>query len=206
MSDAHRFATILRRAPAADRVILVVTFGLTVFADLVVAVNVGVILAVLHFLRRMSESVETHAVESHTLAAELADMGEPALPAGVLVYEIAGPMFFGAVENFQRALLESNTLPRALVLRLNRVPFMDITGIQTLEEVIATLRRRQVTVLLCEANARVLGKLRRAGVVPAEAGERHARYHDTLGAALREAAAATAGTDEPSAGAAHRSP
>jgi SulP family sulfate permease len=165
MSDVKHFGHILRRAPPADRAILLITFLLTVFADLVVAVNVGVILAVLHFLRRMSETVETQPVSGPALAVELAKLGWPQLPPGVLVYEIAGPMFFGAVEKFERALLETHTLPRVLILRLDRVPFMDITGIQTLEEVIAALRKQKVAVVLCEANVRVLAKLENAGLL-----------------------------------------
>jgi SulP family sulfate permease len=181
MSDVKHFAHILRRAPRADRLILAITFLLTVFADLVVAVNVGVILAILHFLRRMAESVETQPVQGAALAAELARLGRTALPPGVLVYEIAGPMFFGAVEKFERALLETHTLPRKLILRLDRVPFMDITGIQTLQEVLTALCRRQVEVELCEANERVLAKLQQAGVI---GGAGDPRYFQTLGAAL----------------------
>lgn len=165
MSEAHHFSDILKKAPRADRVILVITFLLTVFADLVVAVNVGVILAILHFLRRMAEVVETKEMDTLALQSELAQHGVDRLPAGVMVYEIAGPMFFGAVENFERALLQTHTDPKALIIRMLRVPFMDITGIQTLEAVIAKLRKRGIQVVLSEANTRVLGKLRRAGVI-----------------------------------------
>ncbi len=165
MSEAKHFAHILQTAPGADRGILVITFLLTVFADLVVAVNVGVILAILQFLRRMSETVETQRVEPEDLRAELARDGISNLPEGIAVYEVAGPMFFAVVENFERALLQTHTDPRVLIVRLRRVPFMDITGIQTLEEVIGKLRRRGVRVILCEANERVEGKLRKAGVL-----------------------------------------
>ncbi|MBA3589199.1 SulP family inorganic anion transporter [Methylibium sp.] len=167
MSEARHFARILRRAPNADRAILVITFGLTVFADLVVAVNVGVILAIMQFMRRMADSVETQPVHAPALMSELAEHGLVELPPGVLVYEIAGPMFFGAVEHFERALLQTHADPQTLIIRLHRVPFMDITGIQTLEEVIDKLRKRGLRVLLTEANGRVLGKLRKAGVVAA---------------------------------------
>lgn len=165
MSEAHHFAEILKKAPRADRAILLITFVLTVVADLVVAVNVGVILAILHFLRRMVEVVETKEMDAQALQPELAQQGIGHLPSGVMVYEIAGPMFFGAVENFERALLQTHTDPTALVIRLRRVPFMDITGIQTLESVIAKLRRRGIQAVLSEANTRVLGKLRRAGML-----------------------------------------
>ena len=195
MSEVKHFAHMLRRAPFADRVILVVTFLLTVFADLVVAVNVGVILAVLHFLRRMSETVETQPVDARSLRAELADLGVSDLPRGVLVYEIAGPIFFAAVENFERALLATHTLPTTLILRLHRVPFMDITGIQTLEEVMAELRRRGVRVVLCEANARVLAKLVTAAVLDGETDNAHRM-------SLREALLA-AGVGQPANDVAH---
>lgn len=165
MSEAHHFAYILKKAPRADRAILLITFLLTVFADLVVAVNVGVILAILHFLRRMAEVVETKEMDTEALQSELAQHGVERLPPGMMVYEIAGPMFFGAVENFERALLQTHTDPKALIIRLRRVPFMDITGIQTLEAVIAKLRRRGIEVVLCEANTRVKEKLHRAGVI-----------------------------------------
>jgi SulP family sulfate permease len=169
MSESRRFVMLLERAPLADRAILIITFLLTVFADLVVAVNVGVILAVLQFLRRMAETVETQPVASRALKVELSELGAAALPASVVVYEIAGPMFFGAVENFRRPLLEMRPVPETLILRLDRVPFMDITGIQTLEEVIGKLRKRGVLVLLSEANSRVYAKLQTAVVLGAGA-------------------------------------
>ena len=165
MSEVKHFAHLLKTAPIADRLILLITFVLTVFADLVVAVNVGMILAILHFLRRMSDAVETLPVDETELHTELARHGIQHLPPDLLVYEIAGPMFFGAVENFERALVQTQADPKTLIIRLRRVPFMDITGIQVLEEVMQKLRLRGIRVMLCEANERVLAKLQRAGVI-----------------------------------------
>ena len=165
MSEVKHFAHLLKTAPIADRLILLITFVLTVFADLVVAVNVGMILAILHFLRRMSDAVETLPVDETELHTELARHGIQHLPPDLLVYEIAGPMFFGAVENFERALVQTQADPKILIIRLRRVPFMDITGIQVLEEVMQKLRRRGIRVMLCEANERVLAKLQRAAVI-----------------------------------------
>jgi SulP family sulfate permease len=165
MSEVKHFAHLLKTAPIADRLILLITFVLTVFADLVVAVNVGMILAILHFLRRMSDAVETLPVDETELHSELAQHGIQHLPPDLLVYEIAGPMFFGAVENFERALVQTQADPKILIIRLRRVPFMDITGIQVLEEVMQKLRLRGIRVMLCEANERVLAKLQRAGVI-----------------------------------------
>jgi len=165
MSEVRRFAHMVRRAPAADVAILLVTFGLTVFVDLVVAVNIGVILATLHFLRRMSASVEVQPVGAQELHEELAARGAGPLPPDVLVYKVEGPFFFGAVENFERALSFTHTDPRVLVLRLRWVPFMDITGVQALEEAIEDLQRRGVRVMITGANPRVTEKLEKAGVI-----------------------------------------
>ncbi|CAM4028382.1 Sodium-independent anion transporter [Bordetella tumbae] len=162
MSDLRHFGRMLRRAPRADVVILLVTFALTVFADLVVAVNIGVILATLHFLRRMASSVGVQQMGRDELSRELAANAGIDVPDGVLVYTIEGPLFFAAVENFERALDNTNTDPRVLVLCLRRVPFVDVTGLQVLEDVIVRLRSRGVRVLLAEANTRVRGKLRKA--------------------------------------------
>ena len=173
MSEAGHFGHILKKAPRADRVILVITFLLTVFADLVVAVNVGVLLAVLHVIRRMTETFDAHPADDKLLARH----GVDALPADTLVYDIEGPLFFGAVENLERALLSTHTDPKTLVIRLRLVPFMDITGIQTLENVIAKLARRGIQVVICEANTRVRHKLEKAGVL----GEASlVRYADNL--------------------------
>ena len=165
MSEAKHFVRMARRAPRADVVILLVTFALTVFADLVVAVNIGVILATLQFLRRMATSVEVCQATEQELGQEFAHLGLIRLPPGVLVYTVEGPFFFGAVENFERALAGTHTDPSVLIIRLRWVPFMDITGLQTLDEVIRDLHKRRVRVMLVGANARVQAKLERAGIV-----------------------------------------
>ena len=164
MSEVRHFVHMVRRAPRADVVILLTTFGLTVFVDLVVAVNIGVILATLHFLRRMSASVEVQQEAAQELHEELAARGAGPLPPDVLVYKVEGPFFFGAVENFERALASTHTDPRVLILRLRWVPFMDITGVQALEEAIEDLHRRGVRVMITGANPRVAAKLDKAGV------------------------------------------
>jgi SulP family sulfate permease len=187
MSELKHFARMVRRAPRADVVILVITFVLTVFADLVVAVNIGVILATLHFLRRMAASVEVKPVAGRELAHALGQTQDASLPDGVLVYAIDGPFFFAAVGQFEHALAVTHPDPRAVVIRLGRVPFMDITGLQALEEVADKLRQRGVRVVMCEANDLVRSKLERAGI-PAMLGE--GGYADDLTSALRQCAPA----------------
>jgi sulfate permease, SulP family len=165
MSGARHFVRLVRQAPRADAVILLVTCLLTVFADLVVAVNIGVILAILQFLRRMAASVEVKQHSAQELSLEFAHQGMSHLPPRVLVYSIEGPFFFGAAETVERALIGTGSVPRVLIIRLLRVPFMDFTGLQRLQEVIQVLRTRGVRVILSDANVRVQGKLSRAGLL-----------------------------------------
>lgn len=165
MSEAKHFIKMVRRAPRADVVILLITFTLTVFADLVVAVNIGVILATLHFLRRMATSVQVRQATEQELTQEFSYKGLMNLPPGVLVFAVEGPFFFGAVENFERTLAGSHTDPENLIIRLRWVPFIDITGLQTLEEVIRDLQHRGVNVMLSGANERVAAKLLKAGII-----------------------------------------
>jgi len=162
MSEIPHFLKMVKRAPRADVTILLVTFFLTIFTDLVVAVNIGVILAMLHFLRRMSASVDVQQQGDVELQQELAQAGFSKLPAGLLVYAVEGPFFFGAVENFERALASTHTDPKVLIIRLERVPFMDMTGMQTLEEVVKDLHRRKVRVMLTGANPQLTAKLDKA--------------------------------------------
>lgn len=181
MSELKHFKRMVQRAPRADVAILLITFSLTVFSDLVIAVNIGVILAMLHFMRRMASSVEVQQVVEEALEGELRANGRTRLPPGVLVYTVEGPLFFGAAETFERALAQTHTDPRTLVIRLNRVPFMDITGLQTLEEVIQQLQQRNIVVKLCEANKTVLAKLEKTGILQ-RIGAEH--YHSEFHAAL----------------------
>lgn len=181
MSELHHFKRMVQRAPRADVAILLCTFVLTVFSDLVIAVNIGVILAMLHFLRRMASSVEVQQVVGEDLENELRGKGRGHLPAGVLIYTIEGPLFFGAAETFERALAQTHSDPRLLIIRLKHVPFMDITGLQTLEEVIGQLHKRGIVVKLCEANLKVHAKLERVGILHAIGAQ---NYHRDMSSAL----------------------
>jgi sulfate permease, SulP family len=150
MSEPHQVRTILRHAPPADRVVLVVTFLLTVFVDLVVAVNAGVILAVLHFLRRMSQSVRMR-----TLVDE----------DGTRVYQVEGPLFFAAVGLIELTVRGLPDSMRHWVLDLSQTPFIDETAIQALEEAVRSLRDRGIKTTLVAANDLVLKKLKAHGTL-----------------------------------------
>ena len=150
MSEPHRMVAMLKRAPVADRVILLVTFFLTVFADLVVAVNVGVVLAVLHFLRRMTQTVKIQLVED---------------TADYRVSKAVGPLFFGAVGPIE---LAARSVPDAVtkwVVDLSETPFIDATAIEALEDAIKNLKARGIAVTLAGANALVYRKLSTHGTL-----------------------------------------
>ena len=106
----------------------------------------------------------------------------------MLVYAINGPIFFAAVDSFEHALAATHTDPRALVLRLGRVPFIDITGIHALEEIAGNLAHRGVRVVFCEANTRVRTKLERANLI-GDGGSIH--HADSLADAIAILATAT---------------
>lgn len=166
MSDLSHFFRLARTAPKPDVAILLITFLLTVFADLVVAVNTGVMLAALLFMRRMAKAVLIE-VEPNEIAAEAKD-GEalppsPALPPDMLMYSIDGPFFFGAASKLEHILESIQQRMHTVVLRMGRVPFVDSTGIEALEELHDEFRKRKVRLVLCEIRQNVAEKLTRAG-------------------------------------------
>src|SRR3546814_1126549 len=120
VSEAGRVLRLVRKAPRADVAILLITVALTILTDLVVAVNIGVILAMCQFMRRMSASVEVVEHGQASLREELAEAGLEVLPQDVVVYSIEGPFFFGSVDSLERALSWTRKPPRHVVLRLER--------------------------------------------------------------------------------------
>lgn len=164
VSHVHHTAL---HSPKTDVAVMTITFVLTVFTDLVLAVEVGMILAMLNFMRRMSSSVEVRPLEDHELEARLPGDRAVEVPDGVLVYTVDGPFFFGAVDQFEEALLHTHTAPDALVISLRRVPFIDLTGLASLEEAVGTLRKRGIRVALCDANDGVTARLEHAGIAKA---------------------------------------
>ncbi len=184
MSELPHVVRLVRGAPKVDVGILLLTFFLTVFVDLVVAVNVGVILAALFFMRRMADSVNVE--QQDELQPDTGTPGANAPPAnnGVVVFNIDGPVFFGAAEKLERTLAHIQRPATTLILRMGNVPFVDATGIFAIEEIISDFKRHGATVLLAEVRANVRYKLERGGVI-AHAGAENVL--DTLELALLRA-------------------
>ncbi|MEQ1581284.1 MAG: SulP family inorganic anion transporter [Steroidobacteraceae bacterium] len=166
MSDVGHFARLARTAPRADVAVLLLTFVLTVFVDLVVAVNVGVVVAALFFMRRMAQSVnvEEEVASGGGNGGTAAAEGAAAMP-GVMVYRIDGPFFFGAAEKLESVLDRVQSHVNTVVLRMGRVPFVDATGLATLASIIVRFQKRHVRVVVCELQPNVERKLERAGVL-----------------------------------------
>jgi sulfate permease, SulP family len=165
MSELPHVVRLLRGAPKVDVGILLLTFFLTVFVDLVVAVNVGVILAALFFMRRMADSVNVE--QQVEMLPDSGTPGSPAVPAnnGIIIYSIDGPVFFGAAEKLERTLAHIQRPATTLILRMGNVPFVDATGIFAIEEIISDFKRHGAVVLLVEVRPNVRYKLERGGVI-----------------------------------------
>ncbi len=157
MAELKHVFRVLRVAPPSDALVLGVCFGLTVVFDMVIAVGVGVVLAALLFMRRMAELAHFRWADG---AAQATD--QP-LPAGVMVYEIGGPLFFGAAQKAVSALRTVRSDVHAVILDLRAVPVMDATGLVNLESVLNTLHAARIFVIIGGVQEQPLRLMARAG-------------------------------------------
>jgi SulP family sulfate permease len=154
MSEVKHFVHALRVAPESDVLVLLTCFLLTVVFDMVVSVTVGVMLAALLFMRRMAEVSGVRLVDQHPLLT--------GLPKDVLVYEVAGPLFFGAAQKAMSALHRTPTVISVVLLDLSAVPAMDATGLVSLEAAVERLRALGVFVVLAGVQPQPLRVLARS--------------------------------------------
>ena len=170
MSEWRTFRTELR-SPKSDVAVLLTTFVLTVLVDLTVAIEVGIVLAALLFMRRMAEVTNVSAI-----TRELDDAGDlyvtdanavrrRAIPKGVEVYEINGPFFFGAAEQFKDTLGRVAKKPKVLIIRMRNVPAIDSTGIRALADVVRRTRKDGTLVFLSDVHAQPLVALGRSDLL-----------------------------------------
>ncbi len=156
----------LAMMPRSDAIVLLTTFLLTVIFDLVIAVEVGMVLAAILFIKRVSETTEVSRVrESDVLESPEQLVHGKEIPEGVLVYRIFGPFLFGAAEKMEDAMERIGTLPRVLILRLHLVTAMDATALNALESVIERFQHHGGTVILSGLHRQPLDMLRKAGFV-----------------------------------------
>jgi SulP family sulfate permease len=159
MSEARHFARLLRIAARSDVVVMLACFTLTVVFDMVIAVSVGVVLAALLFMRRMAVST-TVAIESPQ------DLGlSVELPPGIRLYQVAGPMFFGAAKSAMEVIATVGSgSDHTFVLNMQHVPTIDVTGLVALESMLDRLFRSRIKVIFAGLAPEVAELLDRAGI------------------------------------------
>ena len=175
------------RAPKSDVAVLLTTFLLTVFWDLTVAIEVGMVLAAFLFMRRMAEVTNISAL-THEFQDPVNDfetdpnaVRRRVVPAGVEVYEITGPFFFGAAETFKDRLGRIAVRPKVLILRMRHVPAIDSTGLHALRDLVHRSRHDGSLVILSDVHAQPVVALERSGMYD-ELGEEniHGNIDDAL--------------------------
>jgi SulP family sulfate permease len=177
MSNFPRVIRIIRTAPKSDSSVLITTFVLTIVINLTFAVEVGVILAIFLFLRRMVEVADIKS-ENDELIAELAygDLDNKGVTVNSIralhqkdieVYEITGPFFFGVADMLQNTLRHVSKAPKLLILRMRDVPAVDSTGITALESFLTQCQRRKIRLILSEVRDRPRNALEKAGFIGA---------------------------------------
>jgi SulP family sulfate permease len=190
MSERKRFAHVLR-TKTSDSVVLLITFLLTVFTDLTTAVEVGLVLAILLFVKRMSSVLKVQKVlpdplDKHQKVREHVVRDGRNCPQ-VSIFTIEGSLFFGAATTFETAILnEIRTKPRVLLLRMAKVPFMDTTGEANLFALVKEYTKQGGTVLISGIQSQPLDMLRRTGLIKL-IGEQHLFSHtgDAINYALK---------------------
>ena len=165
MSGWRSFLALMRN-PKSDVTVLVLTFLLTIIFDLTIAIEVGLICACLLFMRRMSETTDVKAVYDEIDLNEDADMQAGNLehltiPAGVEVYEINGPYFFGAGNRFEDIMARYGQRPKVRIIRMRKVPFIDSTGLHNLENMCLMSQKEGITIVLSGVNPKVEDVLKR---------------------------------------------
>jgi SulP family sulfate permease len=171
MSEWRAFRVELR-SPRSDVAVLLVTFALTVFVDLTVAIEVGMVLAAFLFIRRMAEVTNINAVTreleddlSEQVYTGDASMSRRRVPPGVEVYEINGPFFFGAAERFKDTLARVSGKPKVLIIRMRNVLSLDSTGMQALKDVVKRSRGDGTVVLLSDVHVQPMASLHSSHVI-----------------------------------------
>ena len=182
MCQWRTFLQLVKTAPKSDILVLVVTFVLTVLFDLVVAIEIGMILACLLFIKRMSEETKAESwvyTDDDTVAV---NENLRKLPAEIRVYEVSGPLFFGASDAIEHIVVEESA--KCLVLRMRAVPALDSTAMNALTALTKTCESKGVTIVFSHVNEQPMKVMKKAGFV-ALAGEEN--FCPNITAALERA-------------------
>ncbi len=165
MSEWQSFVSVVK-GPRSDVVILLATFFLTVLVDLTVAIEVGMVLSAFLFMRRMAQVSNVNVITDELNDSDEKDdpkaISRYKVPPGVEVYEIEGPFFFGAASSFIEAIKLIERSPKILIIRMRHVPFIDATGLHTLEEMQKKTSGRNIKIILSGVNPEVYSALNKS--------------------------------------------
>ncbi len=165
MGDWHELSRCLKM-PRSDALVMITTFGLTVVFDLVVAVEVGMVLAAMLYIRRVSETTQVSHVTDQDMLERPEQMAQgKTIPEGVRVFRIFGPFMFGAAEKMEAAMEASGGFPQVLILRLHLVTAMDTTGLNALESLVERMQEHHKCVILSGVHLQPLSMMRKSGFV-----------------------------------------
>ena len=161
MSEYKKFIKTVKTAPKSDIVVMVITFGLTVIFDLVVAIEVGMILAAMLFMKRMSEETTVKGWEYVDSENDMDSIDLKAVPKNVRVYEISGPLFFGAADKILDITFKEYT--SCLVLRMRAVSAIDATAMNSLEQLYKKCQSKNIALVLSHVNEQPLHAMQKSG-------------------------------------------
>lgn len=159
MSEWRSFRSILK-ASYFDKLVLLVTFTLTVVFDLVVAIEIGVVLSALLFMKRMADigvnlpnDIDNDVIDDYST-----------LPKGVNIYEISGPLFFASAKQYAEVIKATGNSCQTLIIRMRHVPFIDSTGMHNFKDAIEIVSKQNVRIMLSGVNKKVLAELNKNGI------------------------------------------
>ena len=165
MSEWKQFLHLVKTSPKSDIIVLVTTFLLTVIFDLVMAIEVGIILAAILFMKRMSEVTEvegwTYVDEDDDAQKDPDSISLKIVPKNTLVYEISGPMFFGAADKIMKISLSEDD--NCLILRMRSVNAIDATALHALESLLKECKKKKITLILSHVNEQPMSVIKKAG-------------------------------------------
>lgn len=165
MGEWDAFKNLLK-APKSDSLIFIVTFLLTVFFDLVFAIGVGVVLSSLLFMRKMAEFTSVKSIIDDIDSVDLLEIKNTLkYPEDVAMYEINGPFFFGATDKFISAIRDISSMPKILIIKMDKVPIMDSTAYHSFEMLLDICNKENTKLLLLNVQPQPLNTLKKYGFV-----------------------------------------
>lgn len=182
MSEWRKFVSLCKTAPKSDILVLVTTFVLTVVFDLVVAIEVGILMAAILFMKRMSDVTEVKGWKYVDDEDDKESLELRVVPENTVVYEVSGPLFFGAADKILQIVPDENT--NCMVLRMRSVSAIDATALHNLEQLYAECQKKNITMIFSHVNNQPMKAMEKSGLY-AKAGKEN--FCVNIDAALRRA-------------------